>query len=405
MQITRHALALAALTAMVASTGCPGLEPDPAENETTSGASTGALTPATDGGGTSSGPGTASGSGSDSGSGGTAGTDGTGSESDTSAVDDTSSDDTTGELPCLAPSELGVFVPAEGAAEGFAIDGTTVYLASTSAGVLAVDISDPAAPTQIGQYDFGSGNLAHRVAYAAGTVYVGLRGSGYAIVDASDPTSLQLLSEDDSVEARDVAISGSTLLIADNDGLRSYDVSDPANPVPVTTDLILPGATESIDLADAAGPIAFVASTGHGLSAVQISATGALTEVSSLPIGNGSSHLASEGTTVYVAHADGLSIVDTSNPAMMVEVGFYERDRAWAVDTDMSTVFLTGRDTISTQVPFIAVLDASDPSAVVELDTDNDDFDDPVWLRFADGLLLASVEDDDGLHVLDACPN
>ncbi|MEM7153336.1 MAG: hypothetical protein AAF799_10875 [Myxococcota bacterium] len=396
MQITRHAVAL---TALMASTGCPGLDPDPSENETTGAESTGSVSPGTTEAGTTGGSSTASES-SDTGTGAGA-SESTGSGSDTMAVDDTSSDGTTGERPCLAPSELGVFVPEQGAAEGFDIDGSTLYLASTSAGVLAIDISDPSMPMQIGQYDFGSGTLAHRVAYAAGTVYVGLRGSGYAIVDATDPTALDLLAEDDTIEARDVAVAGSTLLVADNDGLLSYDVSNPAMPMPLTTDLVLPGATESVEVS---GDVAFVASTGHGLSAVDISDPGALAELSSLSIGNGSSHLAVEGSIVYVSYADGLSIVDASNPAMMVEIGLYERERAWAVDTDLSTVFLTGRDTVSTQVPFLAVLDASDPGAVLELDTTNDAFDDPVWLRFSDGLLYASVEDDDGLHVLDACP-
>ncbi len=302
---------------------------------------------------------------------------------------------------CGTPAELGVFAPPDGAAEGFVVDGATVYLASTSGGLYVVDVSNPAAPSQLGQYDFGTGNLAHRIALDGTTVYVGMRGGGWAVVDASDPTDIVLLAEDDTVSAQDVAVAGTSLFVTDNDGVLSYDVTDPSNPMPLTTDLVLPGSSETLEIA---GDVAFVANVGHGLSAVDISDPAALMELSSLPIGNGAQRLAVEGTTVYVAHSEGVSVVDATDPTMLMEVGSWVRDRAWALDTDGTKVFVTGDDTASIQVPFLAVLDATDPAAIVELDVAADDYDAPHWLVFDAGLLYATVEDDDTLRIFDACP-
>ena len=324
-----------------------------------------------------------------------------GSGSGSDSGDSGSGDSTGGPVVCGTPGELGMYAPPEGAAEGFVVDGTTVYLASTSGGLFVVDVSDPAAPSQLGQYDFGSGNLAHRVANDGTTVYVGMRGAGWSVVDASDPGNIIELATDDTVDAQDVAVAGSTLLVADNNGLLSYDVTDPSTPTPLTVDLVLPGSSETIEVA---GDVAFVASAGAGLSAVDISDPGALMELSSLSIGNGAERLAVEGTTVYVAHSEGVSIVDATDSAMLTEVGSYVRERAWALDTDGTKVFVTGDDTASIQVPFLAVIDATDPAAVVELDVAADDYDDPHWLVFDAGLLYATVEDDDTLRIFDACP-
>ena len=113
-----------------------------------------------------------------------------------------------------------------------AVDGTHAFLASeeiTGTGVLQVlDISDPANPVHVGQIEGG------RFGVTVVDERLYLAGNGFHVVDISDPTDVKPLGEFHFRGARDIGVSGSLALIAqDRDGLHILDLRDPAAPVRV----------------------------------------------------------------------------------------------------------------------------------------------------------------------------
>ncbi|MEM6989894.1 MAG: hypothetical protein AAF721_05340 [Myxococcota bacterium] len=341
----------------------------------------------------------------------TAAVDSTGEPGTTASVDDTSggssSDDagsesgTTGEVACGPPVELGVFVPADGDARGFAVDGDTVFLAVTSAGLEAVDITDPANPASLGAVDFGNGELAFTVAIAGDHAYVGQRGSGWKIVDISDPAAMVEVASEDTDDAEDVAVVGDIFFVVNGNGLRTYDVTDPTMPSELSPTVVLPGASNSLAVE---GDTAYVAASGGGLVAVDVTVPAMPMELSVFETSANATHVAIDGTTVFVSHADGVNILDMTDPGTPAELGVYMRDRGQAIATDAGTLYVLGDDTASTQVPFLAIVDVSDPATPLELDVSFDTFEDPGALVVDGGRVLFSAEDDDALHILDPCP-
>jgi hypothetical protein len=293
-------------------------------------------------------------------------------------------------------------VPPEGSAEGFVIDGERAIVAAAAAGVYVVDLSDPASPVDIGQYDFPPGQLVFRVAVEENLVVAGLRGNGWALLDISDVEDIVLLAQDDAVSADDVALAGDVLYYADGDGVGSYDISDPENPQALSTDLVLPGNSDQMILA---GDKIYVASLGAGISIVDASDPADLSELSSMDIGSvGSSHIALSGNTLYAAHLDGVTLVDVSDPENPVAIGEYARDRAHALSVRGDRLFVFGDDTNSDDVPFLSVVDVSVPGTPVDDNAGLNTFEAPIHAVVAGDWLAVSVEDDESLHLYNACP-
>ncbi|KAA3618710.1 MAG: T9SS C-terminal target domain-containing protein [Calditrichaeota bacterium] len=177
------------------------------------------------------------------------------------------------------PIDLSFFQPGSSARDIFIV-GTTAFLAAGSAGLRIVDISDPANPTEIGSYDiakYGSGNTsgyAHEVFVRGDYAYVAagyqgliilnisnpanpteasvfgpfrtwgfdiqgdfayLEGStidGLRIADISNPQLPQQVALIDTIDANAVAVSGNSVFVVEGlNGVRTYDITDPANPV------------------------------------------------------------------------------------------------------------------------------------------------------------------------------
>jgi hypothetical protein len=262
--------------------------------------------------------------------------------------------------------------------------------------VYAVDVSDPSAPSLLGQYDFPSGQLAHRVAVEGSRLAVGLRGSGWALLDVSDPAAITLLASDDGVDAADVALAGDTLYYLNANGPSSVDLSDLENPLPLTTDLVLPGADDSLLLS---GSQLYVTQNGAGFSIVDASDPSALTELSSVEVGTGGNDLVLLGPSLFVAHADGIQVFDASDASDPVPLGEFARERAHLVVSAHERLIVFGDDTSTVNVPFAEIIDARDPAMLASQVESYDWYEDPVAAAVGEGLLFVSVGDDDSLHV------
>lgn len=333
----------------------------------------------------------------------TGSSDGMDTTADSGSESDSGSDDaSTGEpVACDPPVSLATFTPGDGDARGFAVVGDTVFLTLGSGGLEAVDITDPTMPMSLGVLDFGAGELAFTVAVEGDHAYVGKRGNGWSVVDVSDPSMMMEVASDDTDDAEDVAVVGTTFFVIDADGIRTYDVTDPTMPTELSATVVLPGSSNQLEIV---GDVAMVAASGAGLIAVDIADPSMPTELSVFDTSANATHVTADGTTAYVSHADGVNIVDLTDASMPAELGFFERDRTHAVAVDGSTLYVLGDDTASTMVPFLSVVDVADPSMPSELDGSFDDFGDPHAIGFAGELLLVTEEDDDALHIVDPCP-
>jgi LVIVD repeat len=349
--------------------------------------------PTTDGPtGTSTGPSTTAG---------TETADSSGSSSTGGSSDGSSggADSSTGEIVCGDPVELGAFTPSDGNARGFEVVGNTVYLAAESGGLAIVDITDPGAAVEVAILDLGPGLLVQRVAAGGDTVYVGLRGAGWAAIDVTDPAMPQMVFHEPDVAGQDLAFADDVLYVADVNGVQVFNVSDPAMPQALVTDLVLPGSTQSVALS---GDFAYATGLAAGLSVLDISAPEGTFEVTTLDM-DGRGYLAVQGDRAFVSAEDGVHIVDVTDPTTPVELGVFAADRVHALAAD-DRLWVLGDDTQTVAVPLLRVVDYADGAAAVELFNGLDDYASPAWIEVSEGRVLFSEEDDDALHVLDGCP-
>ena len=285
------------------------------------------------------------------------------------------------------PLLLGVTQPFDGLVEDVVVAGSYAYVAARSAGLIVVDIADPAKPQQTGFYDTPgeaagvtladsypgyafvadlSGGLrvidirhpAHpketgfydpadfatsSVAIQGGYAYVTAYLSGLHVLDLSDLTQPQLANiYQPSTGVLSVAVADGYAYVGEEYyGLRVLDISDPANPLPVglcaqpmiVRDLVV------------AGDYAYVNYLGTGLYLVQITDPANPTVVGwypylyqTLPVPV--RDLALAGSLVYLANdTGGLRVIDVSDPALPVTAGVYQPPLSGASNVSASGAF------------------------------------------------------------------
>jgi hypothetical protein len=122
---------------------------------------------------------------------------------------------------------------------GVAVWGNYAYVAGERDGLLVFDISDLDRPVGVGSYDTGEGQ-AQGVAVAGNLALVAERdypysppreGAGLVLIDVTNPANPVELGHYDTGNAYDVVISGDHAYVADLDsGLHVLDISEPASP-------------------------------------------------------------------------------------------------------------------------------------------------------------------------------
>lgn len=143
------------------------------------------------------------------------------------------------------------------------------YVAAGSAGLVILNINDPANPVIVATLDT-PGN-ANDVRVVGSTAYVADGSSGLQIIDVSTPSSPSILSSVNTTgEANDVVVKDTRAYVADGEaGLRIIDVSDPSAPttlgavdtpgtawgVAVSGDFAVVADRDSVLIIDAAVPI------------------------------------------------------------------------------------------------------------------------------------------------------
>lgn len=291
---------------------------------------------------------------------------------------------------------LNLFMPAENCvAAQSAIRGDRLYLASVN-DTWAIDISDPAAPAVINS--FPNGGTANAATVTGNKLYVASSTAGFNIVDVSDPA--QPLREGKYLRpggwlCRYIIVQDGIAYTAGDLGFNGYfslyDVSDPANIIPLGASTIPGALLLNIRLKT---DHAFIADRVSGVRIYNIS-NPAAPQSAAIISGTEAYHLAISGDNLFVAALGaGLKIYDISNPAQPVPLGTYNTaGTAQGVAVSGNTAFVADGE------GGLRIIDVTDPAAPAEiafLDAGNnvlsvDVRDGFVYLGTADGLLVADV--------------
>ncbi len=250
------------------------------------------------------------------------------------------------------------------------VAGRLAFLAAGPAGLLILDVADPAKPVQIGA--LATKGYSYGLDVKSPYVYLadGLNG-GLAVVDVRDPKNpVRLIRVTTGTEVRDVKVVGNLAYVAAGEGgLVIVDVTDPANPQLVSNEQT-PMNARAIDVA---GDLACVAEWDWGMTIYNVSnpAKPVVEDTMRPSLFNlGFSVYAVQivGKSAYAGIAyDGFEIYDLSNPhAPTSESVFDTPGFAEGVHVDGDHVFIGDA---SSGVQVIDVGDLDRPRRVGSWDT------------------------------------
>ncbi len=241
------------------------------------------------------------------------------------------------------------------------VSGDYAYIATDSAGLAIMNITDPTDPglpvyrdtVPVSAYArdvFVSGNYAYMADYEYG---------GLAIIDISDPTSpgATVYSRDTTGYASGVFVSGDYAYVADSySGLAIIDISNPTSP---GATVYYRDTTGSANEVFVSGDYAYIADGDSGLSIIDISdPTSPGTTVYNRDLTGFAHGIYVSGDYAYLADSNlGLAIInisDPTNPGSPV----YEDTSGWSYD-----VYISGDHAyVADGVSGLAIIDISDPT-------------------------------------------
>ena len=234
-----------------------------------------------------------------------------------------------------ALGSVGLFAPL-GFADGIAVAGDRAYVAAGDTGLRILDIADRAAPRELAAFD--APGFTQTVSVADGHAMVTSFTRELFVIDARDPLQLTGAKYDFELgTTRNTIVHGTTLLMANEWGLRMFDVSDPGRICELSFMNIQDagGAGGSLETFSstgvaAIGSMAYLVGGGSGgIRAIDISDPRRPTQMGEHP-GQFEDVVALDGATVAVIGGspdDGrvwLRTFDVTDPRRMREIGAFE---------------------------------------------------------------------------------
>jgi hypothetical protein len=244
-----------------------------------------------------------------------------------------------------APDEVGAY-DEEGA---LAVAGDYVYVANDF-GLTILNASNPAAPAEVGSDSEG----ARAIAIAGDYVYLALNSGGLRILDVSDPANPQRVgSYSTSALATDVAVSGSYVYLTEHSGgnLRILDVSNPTAPTQAGLSTV-PSQPDDVAVA---GSYAYVAD-GASLYIFNVSNPASPSLAGSRNVTHALNVAVGLGFA-YVATGDGLRVVDVRTPSAPQAVGYYR-----SIVSSRSVRAAGNYVYVVSSHPGLHIVDVSDPA-------------------------------------------
>lgn len=291
----------------------------------------------------------------------------------------------------FAPSLLGSFGTVVRAVDAEMV-GNTLFVAADEGGLQVHSLTNLAAPEWIAT--IASSTNPRCVAVSGTRAYVAESLGGLKIYDIANPASPSLLGAipaNGLVTVRRLALSGSRLAMTDGHQINLLDVSDPASPVQLASN-VPPGYV--FDLAADSNHI-FAACGGAGLRILDNSTLGLVGSYSTSP--DPVATLGLDGATAYVGDGNAvLRTLDVSNPAAPTWVQSSSSGSGFGIASAKSLVFgVDGRNRGT-------ALDVSAPlTPVSSMSLSNLTFG--LRVRSQGGVVLVA-EDEAGLSIFNASP-
>ncbi len=209
-----------------------------------------------------------------------------------------------------APATVGSRSISSGTANDTCLSGNYAYLATGSAGLKAIDISNTAAPQETGSL---STTNALAVTTAADYCFLADGSGGLKIIDVSDPASPLLSGTyDTSGTASDISVAGDYAFVADSSsGLAVIDIAD------VTS----PSLKTSVSTTDAqglfvSGDYLYLADGTGGLTVFDIQKKDVPVEIGSVAVGTAYTIYPYNTETLFVGTNSGIAVVNIANPSV-----------------------------------------------------------------------------------------
>ena len=273
------------------------------------------------------------------------------------------------------PTEVGYYLfdfpyspYALGLGDGYAYVADNNYACYCQATFGVFSLVDPSMPVQVGNtvtflVDDPTIDPAGGMAVDGDYAYLPNGSLGLYIFDISDPLNAAYLTNYSPGSTRDVAITGTYAYLANSNNLRVLDVSNPALPTFITS-RTTHGSVKGVELV---GNFAYLADGGAGLQIYNIINPAAPVFSGTVNTPGLAWDVAVSGQYAYVADGPGgLRVIDVSNPSLPVEVGYEDSFTAlYKVVVRGNTVYATSAE--SSYSP-VVVYDVSNPSAPVVID-------------------------------------
>jgi hypothetical protein len=212
-----------------------------------------------------------------------------------------------------APTEVRVI---EGAGDGICLWGSHLYTAHVDTGVHIFDISSPTEPVEVGGFPM----LVHGIAVVGELAYV-TGGDNLLVLDVSDkehPAEVGRLEQWNGWGSQ-IRVSGDHAFVVGEWGLTVADVSDPSAPALAVQFSLPPGSTGA-DFA-VRGGYAYVPTSKGGVTVVDISSpTEPTIAVSCSTPGHTYGIAVTEGHAYAADYEGGLRVFDLSDPGNPREV-------------------------------------------------------------------------------------
>ena len=237
-----------------------------------------------------------------------------------------------------------------------------ILIADRKNGLRVMDISDPASPSEIGYWNIFS--MAYAVDIHNNYAYVAAGFNGiriYSLSDPSHPVEMGSFLADGffyMVKVSEDRLFAGTMTGSSQGGLYAWDISDPADPILIGYDNRV-GECRGIDVV---GNMVYVAD-GDGLKVFDISNPPSFTMPGFYPLNQTRGLTVSNGLAFVTQQLEGLQILDVSNPADIHLAGSFKAANSFT----FGPVGLSGQYAYITEAWGLRVLDISNLVAPEEV--------------------------------------